>query len=110
SAVTYGGDDRFYNNIFIGDRDLEDVGTAHFNGYTTSLEEYIETVHQESGDHEVFQKVEQPVYINDNAYFNGAKPFDKENKNVESAHFNPQLRIEEVGNEVYLSCKLPEDF
>lgn len=110
SAVTYGGDDRFYNNIFIGDRDLEDVGTAHFNGYTISLEEYIETVHQESGDHEVFQKVEQPVYINDNAYFNGAKPFDKENENVESEHFDPQLRIEEVGNEVYLSCKLPEDF
>src|SRR5699024_10927717 len=110
SAVTYGGDDRFYNNIFIGNDNIEGVGTAHFNGYTTSIEEYIDTVHQENGDHEIFQTVEQPVYINLNAYFKGAKAFNKENKNVKSPHFDPKLKIEEEGNEVYLSCELPEDF
>ncbi|HLQ70184.1 MAG TPA: right-handed parallel beta-helix repeat-containing protein [Bacillota bacterium] len=108
-AVTYGGDDRFYNNIFIGAGHLKDVGTNHFNGYTTSLKEYIEKVDQTSGDHEVFQTVEQPVYINHNAYFNGAKAFDKENENINIPSFNPGLRIEEERNGVYLSCDLPED-
>lgn len=109
-AVTYGGDDRFYNNIFIGGDSLEGVGTDHYNGYTTSLEEYIETVHQVPGDHESFNKVEQPVYINDNAYFNGARPFEREKKNLVDERFNPNLRIIEEGNEVYLSIELPDDF
>jgi len=109
-AATYGGDDRFFNNIFIGDENIEDVGTAHYNGYTTSLEEYIETVHQEAGDHDTFNKVEQPVYINLNSYFNGAEPFERENKKFVVENFNPDLKIIEGGNEVYLSVELPEDF
>ncbi|WP_053362736.1 right-handed parallel beta-helix repeat-containing protein [Bacillus sp. FJAT-27251] len=109
-AVTYGGDDRFYNNIFIGDEGLEGVGTSHFNGYTTSLEEYIETVHQEDGDHQSFNKVEQPVYINHNAYFNGAEPFEREQENLVMNSFNPALQIIEEGEEVYLSVELPEEF
>jgi hypothetical protein len=111
-AATYGGDDRFYNNIFIGADGLEDVGTAHYNGYTTSLEEYIETVHQEPGDHDhqAFNKVEQPVYINRNAYLNGAKSFEREQEKIIADQFDPKLSIVEEGNEVYLSCELPEDF
>lgn len=109
-AVTYGGDDRFYNNLFIGDGELENVGTAHYNGYTTSLEEYIETVHQDEGDHEAFNKVEQPVYINHNVYYNGAKSFERENAKVEANNFNPKIEVIEAGNEVYLSLELPEDF
>ena len=68
-SFIYGGDDRFYNNIFIGGDGIEDVGTSHFKGYATSLEEYIENVHKEHGDHVRFNAVEQPVYINNNAYF-----------------------------------------
>lgn len=109
-AVTYGGDDRFYNNIFIGDDSLEDVGTSHFNGYTTSLEEYIETVQQKSGDHEKFHSVEQPVYINHNAYFNGASAFEREKENIVESQFDPKVKIEEEGNEVYLTFILPENF
>ena len=108
-AVTYGGDDRFLNNIFIGDDNLEKVGTAHFNGYTTSLEEYIETVHQDEGDHEAFNKVEQPVYINRNAYLHGAEAFEREEEKLEATDFNPDLKIIEDGNEVYLSLELPEE-
>lgn len=109
-AATYGGDDRFYNNIFIGDSNFEGVGTAHYNGYTASLEEYIETVKQEPGDHEAFHKVNQPVYINHNAYFNGAASFEREKDKLEVNRFDPKLRIIEEGNEVYLSCELPDDF
>ncbi|RFB15340.1 DUF1565 domain-containing protein [Bacillus sp. HNG] len=108
-AVTYGGDDRFFNNIFIGDETLENVGTAHYNGYTTSLEEYIETVHQQDGDHQAFNAVEQPVYINHNAYLKGAESFEREKEKME-AIFDPNVKITEEGNEVYLSLELPENF
>jgi len=109
-AVTYGGDDRFYNNIFIGDQGLEDVGTSHYNGYPTSLEEYIEIVHLDPGDHQAFNQVEQPVYINNNMYLNGAYSYEREQDKLELKEFNPQLDIIEEEEEVYLSIELPEDF
>ncbi|MCT2535492.1 right-handed parallel beta-helix repeat-containing protein [Aquibacillus koreensis] len=109
-AVVYGGDDRFFNNIFVGDEGIENVGTAHFNGYTTSLEEYINTVHREDGDHEQFNNVEQPVYINNNAYFHGAESFERENDRLVAETFNPEIEISEDGNEVYLSITLPDGF
>lgn len=109
-AVVYGGDDRFYNNIFIGDDSIEKVGTNHFNGYTESLEEYIDSVQKHPDDLEAFLKVEQPVYINQNAYFNGAVPFEGEDEKLVFDQFNPELSIIEEGGEVYLSCTLPEEF
>jgi alpha-L-arabinofuranosidase len=124
-APVYGGDDRFYNNIFIGDKSLkvagtygtsspeltnEYVGTVHYNGYTTSLEEYIKKVDQEGGDHRTFHSVSQPVYINRNAYYYGANSFERENERVVADHFNPDIKLIEDGNEVYLSINLPEDF
>jgi hypothetical protein len=124
-APVYGGDDRFYNNIFIGDDSMkvagsyaetpaeltnEYVGTAHYKGYTTSLDEYIEIVDQEGGDHRTFHQVEQPVYINCNAYYNGAESFERENESAVADNFNPEITIIEEGNEVYLSIGLPEDF
>lgn len=109
-APVYGGDDRWFNNIFIGDEGLEEVGTAHYKGYTTSLEEFIYDVHHQPGsDHEAFNVVEQPVYINQNVYLNGAEPFEREENNLVSAH-NPDIKITEEGNEVYLEIDLPEEF
>ncbi|QAS52264.1 right-handed parallel beta-helix repeat-containing protein [Halobacillus litoralis] len=109
-AVTYGGDDRYYNNIFIGKESLKEVGTVHYNGYTASLEEYIEVVHQNPGDHEAFNSVEQPVYINHNAYLNGAESFERENEKITADQFDPDLNIIEEGDEVYLSFVLPDNF
>lgn len=117
-APVYGGDDRFYNNIFIDDdlihidtertNGTEGVGTAHYNGYTASLEEYIETVHADYGDHESFHGVEQPVYINHNAYLGGAEAFERESEKLEADTFHPNLEIIEEGNEVFLSIELPD--
>ncbi|MGB8451529.1 MAG: hypothetical protein WCD89_04280 [Anaerocolumna sp.] len=76
-SFIYGGDDRFYNNIFIGRDDLTGVGTSHYKNYTTSLAEYIDIVDKVHGDVEAFAKIEQPVYINSNAYLCGAEPFEK---------------------------------
>ncbi|MFP4661996.1 MAG: right-handed parallel beta-helix repeat-containing protein [Halanaerobiales bacterium] len=123
-TVILGGDDRFYNNIFIGrgyikgiesevvqgDNKSEGVGTGHYNGYTTSMEEYLEKVHQKPGDVEIFMNTDQPVYIDKNVYLNGAVPFERENKNIVEEQFDPGFSISEEGDEVYLSCELPDDF
>lgn len=109
-AIVYGGDDRFYNNIFIGADSLEGVGTSHYKNYTTSLEEYIENVHQKLGDVEIFNLVEQPVYINHNAYFAGAEPFEKEKDMLADKSFHPNFSLIEKGDTVYLSCELPDNF
>lgn len=109
-SLIYGGDDRFYNNIFIGRDGLRGVGTSHFKNYTTSLEEYIENVHKLHGDLEEFELVEQPVYINNNAYFNGAEPFERENEKLVEQSFNPNFSIIDQGDEGFLSIELPESF
>jgi len=65
--------------------------------------------HQPGSDHEAFNVVEQPVYINQNVYLNGAEPFEREENNLVSGH-NPDIKITEEGNEVYLEIDLPEGF
>lgn len=109
-SVVFGGDDRFYNNIFIGDKDLENVGTSHYNGRPVSLEEFIEEVHKDGGDHVAFNRVGQPVYINNNVYLNGAQPFDREEDKLVEQDFDSNFSIIEKGEEVYLSCQLPDSF
>ncbi|WP_423189288.1 right-handed parallel beta-helix repeat-containing protein [Alkalibacterium sp. f15] len=109
-SQVYGGDDRWFNNIFIGEEGVDEVGTSHYKGYTTSLEEYIGNIHGEKGsDHSAFNVVEQPVYINNNAYLNGALPFDREEMNLVSEH-DPKIKITEEGNDVFLELDLPDDF
>src|SRR5699024_3613587 len=60
--------------------------------------------------HEVYNTVEQPVYINQNAYYNGADPFEREEVNLVDNQFNPNVEIIEKEKEVYLSIELPENF
>ena len=120
-TVILGGDDRFYNNLFIGLNDMdkiitkennskEGVGTAHFDDYTTSLTEYLEKVHQKPGDVEIFMDINQPVYINNNLYLKGSHPFEREVNNLVLENFDPKLEIKEKNDIVYLNCELPEKF
>lgn len=113
-AMVYGADDRFYQNLFIGGKTPDVVGTAIYDGCTTSLEEYIGAVDSADavspGDLNLFENVEQPAYIADNAYFNGAKAFAKESGKMEQPDFNAEFEIEENGGEVYLCITLPENF
>lgn len=103
-SFIYGGDDRFFNNLFIG------TGTSIYNHCTASLEEYIETVHKKPGDAEVFNLVEQPAYIDRNAYLAGAEPFDRENGFFLDQAFDPHVEITEQNDGVYLSLDLPDGF
>lgn len=114
TVVVYGGDDRFYNNIFIGNTDScnncdKQYGTEHYNGYPTSMEEYIDRVTQNGkGDIETFISVRQPAYINNNVYLNGAKHFDKE-KSFYSTEYNCNANILEQNGTVYLDIDIPNN-
>lgn len=79
TTVVYSGDDRIYQNVFLGgamtytEQSLH--GTEGYDGHTNSLEEYISDVTSRgNGDLEQFKHVKQPVYIRGNAYLKG-RPF-----------------------------------
>ncbi len=110
TAVVYGGDDRFYNNIFVGGEGIENSGTAGYNPNTASFEEYVSKVlSQGVGDLEVFKLTEQPVYISSNAYLNGAEGFNRENNGYINKTFDPNVKIVEEGNAVYLEMNVDKD-
>jgi hypothetical protein len=107
TAVVYGGDDRFFNNLFVGGAGIPNCGTAGYNPNTASFAEYVEQVlSQGGGDLEVFKKVEQPVYISTNAYFNGAEGFDREKGGYTDKAFDPAVKICEEGGAVYLEIQV----
>lgn len=112
TTLVYGGDDRWYQNIFIGGDNTEEryrYGTYGYNGSPVSMEEYIELVKKQGdGDVEMFELVKQPSYIDSNVYLNGAKGFDREEHKAELS-MNPGLRIIEDGKDVYLEMEVPEE-
>ena len=106
TTPVYGGDDRLYNNIFVGSVDAYTeqslCGTIGYNGSTKTLEEYMETVASMGNeDLEMFEQVKQPAYINHNAYLKNAPAFDAEKENYTSAA-DPQVKISVEGEETYL--------
>jgi len=75
-----GGDDRFYNNLFIG------AGTAVNDPAKDP---------QWAGGHGlwVYDFREQPLYTAGNAFYHGARPYAKETKPVAPAGGDPQWRL-----------------
>jgi hypothetical protein len=109
TAVVYGGDDRYYNNVFVGGSEIDDCGTAGYNENTASIEEYIATVCSNGvGDLDLFQKVEQPAYVFGNAYLNGAEGCNHEKFSWASKEFNPCLKVVEEDDKVFLELNVEE--
>ncbi|MDE6932324.1 MAG: hypothetical protein K2P37_06515 [Oscillospiraceae bacterium] len=107
TALTYGGDDRWIQNIFVGgSEEGRTYGTAYYNGSPVSLEGYLSLL--PPGDVESFEQVRQPVCIAGNVYLNGAPHFDREKDFRESA-FHPAPRIVEEDETVYLEVEIPGD-
>lgn len=107
---TYGGDDRWFQNIFVGGNDeTRHYGTEEYDGSTTSIEEYSAEVQKKGfGYIEHFEWTKQPAYINRNVYLQGAKAFDREEINVLSDK-TPEITVEEASDGVYLNITLPEE-
>lgn len=113
TALVYSGDDRIYQNIFLkGKKTYTEqslYGTEGYNGHLTSIEEYArEVASLGNEDHEQFEKVPQPVYINENVYLNGAKPFAREENCYVSAH-DPCVKIVAEGEKRYLEIEVEEE-
>jgi len=76
-----GGDDRFYNNLII----------------------------QPGGLYE-YDKATMSSQIEGNVYYNGAKPFAKETKFIEKPEFDPEIKIIEENESVFIHITLDASY
>lgn len=110
-TAVYGGDDRYFNNIFISRKTVKNCGTDMYDGHPQSLQAYIDDVQtQAPTDLEGYEAKKTPVYIDNNAYFNGAKNFADEKNYLSEASFDTKFAVEERGESLYLKMILPETF
>lgn len=87
-----GGDDRYFNNIFIGSGAESQPGKK--SKYGTGI----------------YNDAKYPVFMGGNIYYQGAVPCIKEGKTVNSSSFNPNLMLEEKETGVYLKISLDESY
>ena len=111
-AFVYGGDDRWFNNIFVGDvptyTEQSRCGTDYYNGHPASFEEYIErSISLGNSDHEKFKPHTDPVYINKNAYLKDAKAYDQEEENYISP-FDPEVTVVEEEDKTFIELTVEE--
>ncbi len=85
-SETFCGDNRFYNNIFIG-------GVPETDRRMSGLE--------------IYRNVKLPVMVDGNVYLNGARPFPGE-KNQLIINIDPQIQIKEAEDGIYLSLNLDQ--
>ena len=117
------GDDRIYNNIFIQNyQPMEDADTAKEFGYdnqtagTEIFDEYP-TYDEWIANFELDKPADMhklmkyhfghlPVWINGNAYFNGAKAFKKEASNLVNDKDQASIELIEQGGEYFLKTNV----
>jgi hypothetical protein len=128
-AAIHGGDDRHIGNIFLGGdatqayassarsgsfpnrHERAEYGTVGYNGHPASMEDYLALVGDPSrGDHQRFLGVKQPVYIHDNVYAGGARPFEAEKQATVLTGTEVVAMVVDEGAEVYLESRLPPEF
>jgi hypothetical protein len=83
-SIIINGDNRFYNNLFL----------------PVSLKEKL------SYGTAIYNKTGYPSFIDCNAYYNGAQAYEKEEHKLVQPDFDPEFRLEDKGNEVYVSFTL----
>lgn len=118
-ALILTGDDRWIGNVFAaGDLDAaydaeswgrigSQTGTAAYDGYPTSLEQYLtEMGDRWDGDHNRFGSRVQPYWSRGNVFVGGARPADVE---VDPLVLAGPARVEVVtqGDEVWLEVDVP---
>ncbi|MDR3093987.1 MAG: right-handed parallel beta-helix repeat-containing protein [Bacteroidales bacterium] len=87
-SIILNGDNRFYNNLFMPVI-LEENEVYGLSQYNEIPFQYNETLYTVFGD--------------GNVYYNSAQPFAGEAHQVVAPDFNPNLKIEDKGGEVWVS-------
>jgi alpha-N-arabinofuranosidase len=95
-----GGDNRFYNNILVGD------GKAPADAGKSSGKQAPPAA---GFGLWVYDNREFPLQTGGNVYFSGARPYSKEAKPGGEARFDPKVKVEEKGQEVYLHLTAGKD-
>ena len=94
------GDERYYNNIFVGVGQGKGVDEFGFNYY--GLSSYNDSI-KFAWESTRTRKPQESPKINNNVYCNGALPYKNEADNVVEAGLKPEIEIIEEGESVYLS-------
>jgi hypothetical protein len=84
-TTIFAGDDRFYNNIFVGIGNPPDKNAKVKYGT------------------EVYNNVKLPVSMSGNIFYNGATPYEKEENFIESSAFDPKITLNEEAGQVNLN-------
>jgi hypothetical protein len=113
-SLTYGGDERFYNNIFANTMGEENerykLGTGTmYAGSPDSMEEYIDTVISKygKGDVEYYTREKQPVFMAHNYYGDGVSVYERDTTSVKTELATGAQIVEEADG-VYLEIKIDE--
>ena len=91
-STIYSGDDRFYNNIFVGPVEKSEKESRYKHGL------------------EGYNNAKLPVFISDNLYYNGAEPYKDEKNYTESPTYNPDIKLSEDGDNVYISLLFDQEY
>ena len=110
-----GGDDRFFNNIFIGGGSSEMKQQISDIAESYGLDAYddypIETDNWLTGRTvDDYAKIRLPVFIGSNLYLSGARPYKKEINAKMNPTLRPEIRLEEKENEVILQIDADATF
>jgi hypothetical protein len=87
-----GGDDRFYNNIFVGKGESRSSVSKAGNRPETAAGPGLW----------VYEQRPFPLLTGGNVYCNGARPYAREAQDVTLPAVDPQVRIDEEGQSAYL--------
>jgi hypothetical protein len=110
STVVHGGDDRYYNNLMLGEAELPSHRTDYLGSlmdkYTTE-QEYREIIgsYGNRRDHDKYLKTPQPVWFESNAYSGLTKPFRAEVDPIDAKGMTAS--IDEENGEWILTINAP---
>jgi hypothetical protein len=83
-TTVFGGDDRYYNNVFVGS--VDKPGNNSNNNYGLAG----------------YNNAKLEVWMNGNIYYNDARPSEKDKNFLLASTFNPEVKLGEEGENVYL--------
>lgn len=93
-----GGDNRFFNNIFIKTTNLPDESYEDSPGRVISIGYGLG----------VYNETEYACYAEGNVYYNGAIPYRDEVNAVQRTEFLPRVKVVEKGAELWLEYQFDE--